>query len=70
VNSIGASLGYLPAYSPDLNPIEKLFAQLKALLKKAAHRTVDALWREIGILLKAFPPAECANYFKAAGYHV
>lgn len=70
IAAAGASLCYLPPYSPDLNPIEKLFAKLKALLKKAAHRTVDALWREIGILLDAFPPAECANYFKAAGYHV
>lgn len=66
----GAQLRYLPSYSPDLNPIEKLFAKLKALLKKAAHRTADALWHEIGNLLDAFSPTECANYFKAAGYHV
>jgi transposase len=70
IEATGASLRYLPPYSPDLNPIEKLFAKLKALLKKAAHRTVDALWREIAILLDAFPPTECANYFKAAGYHI
>jgi len=70
IEATGAALRYLPPYSPDLNPIENLFAKLKALLKKAAHRTVDALWQEIGILLDAFSPAECANYFKAAGYNV
>jgi len=70
IAAVGASLCYLPPYSPDFNPIEKLFAKLKALLRKAAHRTVEALWQEIGILLAAFSPAECANYFKAAGYHV
>jgi len=70
IEAAGAALRYLPPYSPDFNPIEKLFAKLKALLKKAAHRTVDALWQEIGNLLDAFSPAECENYFKAAGYHV
>jgi transposase len=68
--AVGASLRQLPAYSPDFNPIENLFAKLKALLKQAAHRTVEALWQEIGSLLDAFSPAECANYFKAAGYNV
>jgi transposase len=66
----GASLRQLPAYSPDFNPIENLCAKLKAWLKQAAHRTVEALWQEIGSLLDAFSPAECANYFKAAGYNV
>src|SRR5271154_1918072 len=70
IEAMGAELRYLPPYSPDLNPIEKLFSKLKALLKKAAHRTVDALWNEIGKLLDTFPPHECANYFKAAGYCV
>jgi len=68
IEAAGASLRYLPSYSPDLNPIEKLFAKLKALLKKAAHRTVDALWHEIGTLLDAFSAIECRNYFASAGY--
>lgn len=66
----GATLLYLPPYSPDLNPIEHLFAKLKALLRKAATRTVPALWHEIGHLLSAFSPDECANYFISAGYRV
>lgn len=66
----GAELRLLPPYSPDLNPIEKLFSKLKALLRKAAHRTVEALWEEIGTLLDTFSPQECANYFKSSGYHV
>jgi transposase len=68
IEATGATLRYLPPYSPDLNPIEMLFSKLKAALKKAAHRTVDALWNEIGKLLDTFSPAECANYFNAAGY--
>ena len=68
IESAGAELRYLPPYSPDLNPIEKLFSKLKALLRKAAHRTVDALWQEIGKLLDTFSPTECANYFKSSGY--
>ncbi len=68
IEAVGANLRYLPPYSPDLNPIEKLFSKLKALLKKAAHRTVEALWNEIGKLLDAFSPTECANYFKSSGY--
>jgi len=64
----GATLRYLPPYSPDLNPIEKMFSKLKALLRKAAHRTVDALWNEIGKLLDAFSPDECRNYFASSGY--
>ena len=54
--------------SPDLNPIEQVFAKLKTLLRKAAERTVEATWRRIGALLSAFSPAECANYFVNAGY--
>jgi transposase len=69
IAATGASLRYLPPYSPDLNPLENLFSKLKALLKKAAHRSIDALWNDIGTLLDAFSPAECANYFKAAGYY-
>ena len=68
IEAAGASLRYLPPYSPDFNPIENAFAKLKALLRKAAERTVGALWDRIGILLDAFTPAECANYFTAAGY--
>ena len=64
----GAELRYLPPYSPDLNPIEQAFAKLKALLRKAAERTVDGLWNAIGQLLDLFPPAECANYLANSGY--
>jgi transposase len=68
IEAAGASLRYLPPYSPDFNPIENAFAKLKALLRKAAERTVGALWDRIGLALNAFIPAECANYFAAAGY--
>jgi transposase len=68
IEAAGAKLLYLPPYSPDFNPIENAFAKLKALLRKAAERTVDGLWDAIGALLPAFSPAECANYFQAAGY--
>lgn len=69
IEAAGASLLLLPPYSPDLNPIENAFAKLKALLRKAAERTVDRLWQRIGLLLDAFTPPECANYFAAAGYN-
>ena len=68
IEAAGAQLLYLPSYSPDFNPIELAFAKLKALLRKAAERTVEALWTAIGRLLDAFTPAECANYFAAAAY--
>ena len=68
IEAAGASLLYLPPYSPDFNPIEKAFAKLKALLRKAAERTVDGLWTAIGRFLDLFTPTECANYFAAAGY--
>lgn len=68
VRAAGARLLFLPPYSPDLNPIEQVFAKLKLLLRKAAERTVDASWQPIGSLLDAFPPHECANYLKGAGY--
>jgi transposase len=68
IEAAGARLLYLPPYSPDFNPIENAFAKLKALLRKAAERSVDALWTTIGRLLEAFTPTECANYFRAAGY--
>jgi len=63
-----ATLLYLPPYSPDLNPIEKFFSKLKALLRKAATRTMDALWDEIGALLGTLAPDECAHYFASCEY--
>jgi transposase len=57
-----------PPYSPYFNPIENAFAKLKALLRKAAERTIDGLWAAIGRLIHLFTPQECANYFEAAGY--
>ena len=68
IEAAGASLRCLPPYSPDFNPIEKLFAKFKALLRKAAQRTVEGLWNAIGKTLERFTPRECANYFEAAGY--
>jgi transposase len=68
IRAAGAKLFFLPPYSPDLNPIEQLFAKLKTMLRKAAERTVEATWRRIGELLKAFSPQECDNYFRGAGY--
>ena len=68
IAAAGASILYLPPYSPDLNPIEQLFAKLKALLRKAAARTKDELWQAIGRLLAAVPPSECANYLDHCGY--
>lgn len=68
IEAAGAGLLYLPPYSPDFNPIENAFAKLKALLRKAAARTVSGLWNAIGQLIDTFKPAECANYFAAAGY--
>ena len=63
-----AKLLFLPPYSPDLNPIEQLFAKLKTLLRKAGERSVEDTWRRIGKLLDSFTPQECANYFANAGY--
>jgi len=68
IEARGACVRYLPPYSPDLNPIELLFAKLKALLRKAAARSLEALWNLIGALLSRFSPTECANYFAHAGY--
>ena len=68
IEAAGATLRYLPPYSPDLNPIELLFAKLKALLRKAAEREIDALWTRIGKLLDAFTTDECAAYLRHAGY--
>lgn len=68
IEATGATLCYLPPYSPDLNPIEHLFSKLKALLRKAAHRTVDALWTEIGTIVATCSPDECQHYFASSGY--
>ena len=68
IEAAGANLLYLPPYSPDFNPIENAFAKLKALLRKAAARTLDELWNTIRDALPHFAPSECANYFTAAGY--
>jgi len=68
IEGIGATLRYLPAYSPDLNPIEQAFSKLKAALRKGAARTVNALLKLVGKLVKSFAPEECANYFRHAGY--
>jgi len=68
IEACGASMLYLPPYSPDLNPIELAFSKLKRLLRTAAERTVDALWSAIGHLLQQFNPEECANYLRHCGY--
>jgi transposase len=68
IRSVGARLIFLPPYSPDLNPIEQVFAKLKTLLRKANERTVEATWMRIGTLLDAFSPKECANYLTNSGY--
>ena len=68
IRATGAKLFFLPPYSPDLNPIEQVFAKLKTLLRKASERTIEATWKRIGALLRAFTPQECANYFRNAGY--
>lgn len=68
IRAAGASVLYLPPYSPDLNPIEQAFSKLKALLRKAADRARDALWGTIGTLLDAFSPEECQNYLDHCGY--
>ena len=68
IRSAGAKLIFLPKYSPDLNPIDQVFAKLKHLLRKAAARTVEAVCAAVGLLLQAFTPEECTNYFRNAGY--
>lgn len=68
IETTGATRHFLPPYSPDCNPVENPVAKLKALLRKAAVRTRDALWAAVGAALDAFTPDECRNYFAAAGY--
>lgn len=68
IEGAGATLRYLPPYSPDLNPIEMAFSKLKALLRKAAARTLPELWQSIGEVIGQFSADDCRHYFKAAGY--
>ena len=68
ITAAGATVHYLPPYSPDLNPIEKFFSKLKARLRQAAQRSRDALWKEIGELLNTLSPGECTNFFASCGY--
>ena len=68
IRAVGAHLIFLPAYSPDLNPIEQVFAKLKHLMRNATPRTVEDTWRKAGDLLDLFSPNECANYLKNSGY--
>ncbi len=68
IEAAGARLLYLPPYSPDFNPIEMAFSKLKALLRKAAARTIDDLWEAIAQIIETFTPNECVNFFAAAGY--
>lgn len=68
VEAAGGQLLFLPPYSPDFNPIENAFAKLKAMLRKAAERTVDGLWNAIARIIDTFTPVECTNYFANAGY--
>ena len=68
IRAAGARLWYLPPYSPDLNPIEKAFAKLKTLLRKAAERTKEGLWKAIGRIIELFNPGECRRLFESSGY--
>lgn len=68
IEAAGAKLLFLPAYSPDLNPIEMVFAKIKSLLRAAAIRTVDALWNALATIAGALTPQECANYIRHCGY--
>jgi transposase len=68
ITATEATVLFLPPYSPDLNPIEKFFSKLKALLRKAAKRDIDALWKEIGELLNTLSPSKCTNFFASCGY--
>ena len=68
IRARGARLWYLPAYSPDLNPIEQAFSKIKHWMRRAQRRTVEDTWRQIGHLVQTFSPDECCNYFTNAGY--
>ena len=68
IETAGATLLFLPPYSPDFNPIENAFAKLKAMMRARAERTIADIWNAVGPIVELFSPAECANYFRAAGY--
>ena len=68
IEAAGATLLYIPPYSPDLNPIEMVFAKIKSILRKKALRTVAALWEELGKITECVSPTECRNYLRHAGY--
>src|SRR3954470_15143800 len=68
IEAAGAQLLFLPPYSPGLNPIEMVFAKMKAVLRREAIRSVDALWRALGSIANAITPTECANYIRHCGY--
>jgi transposase len=68
IEAAGATLRFLPAYSPDLNPIEMAFAKIKSQLRARALRTIDALWNALGSIACCFSPEECRNFFRHAGY--
>ena len=68
IEATGATLMFIPPYSPDLNPIEMAFAKLKALLRAKAIRTVEALWNALGTFVDCFTPKECAGFFRHDGY--
>ena len=68
IEAVGARCLYIPPYSPDLNPIEMVFAKIKAILRRKALRTVEALWSELGEITKCVSPAECRNFLRHAGY--
>jgi transposase len=70
IEQAGATLLFLPPYSPDLNPIEQVFAKLKAMLRKTAARSLEALWSTVGHLIQRFAPRECERYFRHAGYRL
>lgn len=70
IEAVHAEVKFLPPYSPDFNPIEQVFAKLKALLRKYKERTLDALWSRIGTLIDIFSPQECANYLENSGYAI
>lgn len=69
IEDAGATLRYLPPYSPDLNPIEQVFAKLKSLLRSTQARTLETLWDAIGSLLERFSPEECGRYIRHCGYY-
>ena len=68
IRSAGARVRFLPPYSPDLNPIEQMFAKLKSLIRTAGRRSVEGLWSTIGSLMDRFSPDECGNYIRHSGY--